>query len=1137
MSNVRYTIEQQKIIDIDDKNILVSAAAGSGKTTVLARRILRLIAEKKADITEMLIVTFTDAAAGEMRARIQKLIKQEIDDGNDTEFFSSQLEKMPISDISTLHSFCMDILRKNFNQAEISPAFKIARSSVISIFKNESAEEVLEKYFENGDKNFLKLADNLNDGKNDKNIIKLIIETYNFIMSHPDPWKWLKKSIETYNFSENEFLNSDVMKYHKKQLLYLINRTAADLKNAYQICISNGMPAFETIEDDISIIETLKYKLKNDKIDEFYKDLKNINFSRLKTLPKKMKESCSDAYEQVKKIRNDAKKEIKAQYIDYSQAVNRQREMYPTLVKFFELIKDFNDIYSAKKKEKELLDFSDLEHLTLKILQDETVRNSLKSKYKYIFFDEYQDANNVQERIIENISRKDNLFFVGDVKQSIYGFRLANPDLFNARYEKYNDDELSVKIDLSKNFRSSKAIVDFCNDLFSLLMIKERSGIDYSAAGQELVCGRSEIDTENGVEFYLLQTEEESSITVSKTDILIAEKIKSLVGTKIRDKIITYSDIAVLFRSPKGRAEKTAKYLKSQDISCYVDYAVSDFKAPEILNLLDYMRIIDNERNDEPLLAAMMSHFGGFSSDDMVKIRIQNMDCTLYEAVKLYNGEIKYRIDNFFKTIDNYRMKEKLKPLYEFLQELIYDSGYADYQSTFHNGKQRENNLKYFIKLAEDFETDFGGGIFNFLQYIDRLFNDKIDISKTHDVSGTSDAVRIMSIHKSKGLEFPIVILADLEKNFNTQDNKKPVIFDNKLGIGSRYIYEMKNAYCDTFIKSVIKTKKQKDATAEEIRILYVALTRSMDKLILIGSVKDIKTYVSEISKKNPDKIFDSYNRQSYLNIITAALLQDDKSEKLLKFTDEEIYHKNKREFKSNVNIYVDINLNTDVSEEKQIDIPVILDENIRKAIEQRLNYKYPFIEDTLKPWGLSVSKYIAENSDEQNDFYSDFEYEVLEKNDKINAAQIGTITHKILRHLPIREMSDDEIKKEISKMAEDGIITSEQAGQIPSKWIFDFYKSDILKRMTKATEVFREKPFRTIYKDIHITGIIDCYFIENNEIVIVDYKTDRKMEEDKHKLQIELYAEALSKGYNIPVKQGIIYYLRYAEIRTVFGK
>ena len=301
MSNVRYTIEQQKIIDIDDKNILVSAAAGSGKTTVLARRILSLIAEKKADITEMLIVTFTDAAAGEMRARIQKLIKQEIDDGNDTEFFSSQLEKMPISYISTLHSFCMDILRKNFNQAEISPAFKIARSSVISIFKNESAEEVLEKYFENGDKNFLKLADNLNDGKNDKNIIKLIIETYNFIMSHPDPWKWLKKSIETYNFSENEFLNSDVMKYHKKQLLYLINRTATDLKNAYQICISNGMPAFETIEDDISIIETLKYKLKNDKIDEFYKDLKNINFSRLKTLPKKMKESCSDAYEQVKR--------------------------------------------------------------------------------------------------------------------------------------------------------------------------------------------------------------------------------------------------------------------------------------------------------------------------------------------------------------------------------------------------------------------------------------------------------------------------------------------------------------------------------------------------------------------------------------------------------------------------------------------------------------------------------------------------------------------------------------------------------------------------------------------------------------------------------------------------------------------
>lgn len=1167
---MQWTNQQRMAIETRGKNLLVSAAAGSGKTAVLVQRIIDMITKEGVDVTSLLVVTFTNAAASEMKERIKNRLLDYIDTHPEDEIYiRKQLQNVPRANISTMHSFCMEILRRNFHIIDIDPSFRIASQTLVQILKSEAMSELMETKYEEEDEDFLSLVDSYGGKRGDQNIEALINMTYSFIQSQPYPLKWLKEKSEEFNIDENKFNESLWAKAIKEDITIKLEGARLAALEGIRLCNFEGgpKPYEEALRSDIDLIEDIEAAL-NESLEIYYSKISYVSFQRMKTISKKMKEDLDEnLIIKVKDLRDSLikkngieKLKKSASIRDFKRQIKELKDMYPLMKSLKETVGDFDRIYKEKKSHEGVLDFSDLEHYALNLLEDSRVRDDLREKYKYIFFDEYQDSNIVQETIINHIKREDNLFLVGDVKQSIYRFRLADPTLFIEKYERFSKGEETVdmRLDLSENFRSRMEILEFANFIFRSLMSKELGEIDYDESAH--LRPSMEFPKESSrVQMTVIESKSEEEAKEEDEDIespeleamYTAQKIKELIGKEHYNpktkkyETIGYGDIVILMRSPSKAADAFGKIFKSQNIPCYVDYNSSYYDVMEIRLFLDLLKIIDNIEQDEAILSVMNSVIGGFEIEELIKIRIKTREGSFYKAVITYrdeeNDEIANKINSFINKINRYSFVEKLKKLDEFLWYLMIDTNYYSYMGAMAGGKERQENLKSLLDKAKEFEDSASKGLFGFLRFIDKLLKDKGDTQEAKAISQSENLVRVMSIHKSKGLEFPVVFVCGLGKNFNQQDFKNDITFHKDLGLGPKYVNLELGTYNDSIAKTAIKIKLTNEMLSEELRILYVALTRPVDYLFMVGSVRSIEKAADEALKGDGKGYL--FSKKNFLSWMLAAVARHKDGLPLRQASEKAIDDEEIKE--SNSPFVLNLVRKSDILEIKEKeetnkeslkallkDYNYMPNEEILNEVKRRLEYVYPFETDIKVPPKTSVSQIVR---DEALNLYAPLIIEkaprFLEGKKAFTGAQKGTVMHFVMQNLDIHKIKGkNDIINQINIFTVNELLTEEEAKAVDIDKILEFFESDIGKRLIESDLVKREVSFMLKKEKVIVSGIIDCCFEEKGRWVIIDYKTDyiglSSPEEaaSKYSRQLELYKEALLKSSGMDVAEGYIY-------------
>lgn len=1166
----KWTEEQSLAIEDRGKNLLISAAAGSGKTAVLVERIVRLALNGEADIDRMLIVTFTRAAASEMRERIMEAFNREImsPDGN-IELAKRQINLISKSMIMTIHSFCTHILRKYFHRIDLDPNFRVMETVEADILKQESLDEILEEEYkkseEEGNEEFIKLIEMFTGDRDDRGIEDIVNQVYNFIQSQPYPYEWLDEQIEKFKMDEYELRDSEWYEVITKNLTADIEIARDLLEEALEISeMENGPFIYtENLQKELEAVEDALASSYD--ISEMVSKANSVSFGRLSS---KKCECSKELRDEAKELRNSAKDKLKdlgKNYpdIDFREQAEELNEMYEPMKYLGTLIEKFEDRYREKKTERGSLDFNDLEHRALEVLEDEDIRQDLREYFTHIFVDEYQDSNIVQETIINRIQRKNNLFLVGDVKQSIYRFRLADPTLFIDKYKKFRTDtEYNRRIDLNKNFRSRREVLEWVNFIFGNIMSEEVGEVEYDD-DSKLYTGASyeESEDDRKTEINIIdtaETEEKSEIDdylneLKKEEIearFIARRIKELRTEKTYDpktgefRQIQNRDIVILLRTMKNKADIYEQVLLESEIPVYTDADKGYFSAVEIKVFLNLLRVIDNRRQDIPLISTMKSFIGGFSLEELTEIRLRKKDSSFYESLLEYaeenDDELSGKVREFLKRIDRWREMSRVYKLDEFIWRVMIESDYYYYIGTLVNGKQRQANLEMLVDKANEIEKTSISGLFNFIRFSDRLRDIDSDFGTAKILGENEDVVRIMSIHKSKGLEFPVVICADLSKMFNRMDLRNPLLFHKDLGIGIDYIDIERRVKINTISKKAIKEQINIELLSEEMRVLYVAMTRAKDKLILFGTadLKDEKNLSLDSTEGNIS-FHNIIKRNSYMDWIRLAVEND-------------------RSYDGNYNIIIK-------SREDLRDIEIKRDERKSELKEKlktledgeyedslcirRLEWEYPYQEETEAKSRFGATAYLRMINEEEHDIHKDLR-ELNEtpnfmkaSEEKVTGAEIGTAVHSIIDSMDFTKKHDAEsIRAKAEELREREIITESEIELIDFGSIEKFFESELYDRILNASKIRKEQTF--VYKmedigsDIYIQGIIDCAFEEDGEIVLLDYKTDRNRNADyfieNYRDQLGLYEEAISNILKKPVKEKIIYSLYNGEAYTV---
>ncbi|MFR3182069.1 MAG: helicase-exonuclease AddAB subunit AddA [Clostridia bacterium] len=1226
MPEVKWTKEQSQAINEKGSNILVAAAAGSGKTAVLVERIINKIINENIDIDKLLVVTFTNAAASEMRERILDAIYKKLEEYPENQNLQRQITLINKASICTIDSFCLEVVRNNFFELDnISPNFRIADTTEIELLKQEVIEDIFEEKYENQDENFSKLINTYTSYRDDTPLKELVLKIYSYIQSSPFPEEWLNEKIEMFNLKDK--LNEDfsktpwgniLLKEIEEEIIDDI-KTLEDIKK--ELDLDSELESFsQVVRSDLDFLKILQENINNwDKLYEIYNKMSFVSWPR--------KKIESDLKEYAKNVRDDVKKKFSSKLskilICNSEEANQDIfDMYEILLKLKNLILEFGKEFSKRKRLKNMVDFNDIEHLALDILikkQEDKIEitdvaKRYQKKFIEIAIDEYQDSNLVQEYILTSISNNNNIFMVGDVKQSIYKFRQAMPELFISKYKTYKNKENKsenddLKIQLFKNFRSRKNVLDFTNLIFENIMSGSLGDIEYNQEEYlNLGADYKEIEQNLKAEIDIINLKDQENEEENTSEILeeeenterleniqvearfVASKIKELIENKFqvfdrkkncfRD--IKYKDIVVLLRSTKTSAPIFEEEIINLDMPVFSDSSQEYLDSIEIENIMSLLRIIDNPIQDIPLVTVLRSNIGKFTDDELVEIRLSDKYDNFYNAMqkaKINVGKnLQEKIEKFLTNLEKWRKEQEYLALDEFIWKLYSDTGYYNYVGLMPNGELRQANLKMLFERAKQFETASFKGLYNFINFIEKLKLSSGDLGSAKLIGENDDVIRIMSIHKSKGLEFPVVFLANTGKQFNLMDLNKNILLHQELGIGVKYINYDKQVQYDTLSKSAIRSKVFTETLSEEMRILYVALTRAKEKLYITGTMND---YEKEIEKmkiqverysKNGNKINQILIKKykKYLDWINLVYLYEKGNTKdLIEYNvleKEEIIKKCKR------------------IEQEEIDVVKILDEHKKdkeeiKKIEKILNFEYKHklaitiptmssvtqikqMQDNIK--GSKVGKEDKEKAVQKLD-KSEFlkenkvgkEYKKEEmiitfdkpkflkedKEDKLTNAEKGTLVHLCMQHLNEKvEYNLEKIKELVEELERKEIITSKEKENINLYKILEFTKSNIWKEMKKAKKVYKERPFfinilaKEIYKEeieekILIQGIIDLYYInENDEIILVDYKTDyveRGKEQElieKYKKQLELYCKAIEEANKKQVSRIYIY-------------
>ena len=924
MSN-QWTPDQRKVIDLRNRNLLVSAAAGSGKTAVLIERILNLISDpvRPVDIDELLVVTFTRAAAGEMRERLNTAIEKKLSEGEEEEHLTRQLTLIQSAQITTIDSFCSYILKSYFHVIGLDPNYRVMDEGEGKLLKTQVVQELLESYFEEATPEFQEFVECLATGKNDQILEDSILRLYEFAMSYPYPEKWLEECLSVYSArTMEEFENAGWLQGWLNSTRELIGDLEELLEKALSICKENGGPYLyePAILSDLENLEKCKgakgYR-------EFYQAFQSMDkWARLST--KKDETIDENKKKQVKALRDQVKDEIKALEEDYfaespeTEFEDMQAAGRPMKV-LVELTLAFTRRFAEEKRARNLCDFHDMEHLALSILVDEEgqptdTAKELSGRFKEIMIDEYQDSNLVQEAILTAVSREHeglrNIFMVGDVKQSIYRFRLARPELFLEKYETYTlEDSDCQRIDLKKNFRSRREILAFTNEIFREVMRQNPGKILYTAE-TALYPGADypEMDPMTlWPELLLLDLDEDEELmervrmTPGELEAeLTGQRILKMVGKEeIFDKAadgmrkIEFKDIVILFRSPSAFAESYGKVLENMGIPVYVGTRSGYFSTREVQVVLSLLKIIDNSSQDIPLAAVLLSSIGGFTKKETALIRSScGEEKAFHESCRWYreNGEdekLRKKLEDFYALLEDFRQQAAFTPIHELLWYIFDVTGYAEEAAAMPAGEQRAQNLKMLVQKAWDYEKTSYRGLFNFIRYIENLQKYDVDYGEAQSLGENRNVVQIMSIHRSKGLEFPVVFLGGLEKQFNKMDTRSRMVLDADLGIGFDMVDPVLRVRRTTLFKRCIQAKVNDDNIGEEIRVLYVALTRAKEKLILTGAVSGLEKKLERwCQSASPLKYGLSYQILSgaggYLDLLMPVLLKYESSRELL---------------------------------------------------------------------------------------------------------------------------------------------------------------------------------------------------------------------------------------------------------------
>ncbi|MCR5032011.1 MAG: helicase-exonuclease AddAB subunit AddA, partial [Lachnospiraceae bacterium] len=888
MSKIRYTEDQQKVIDLHKRNILVSAAAGSGKTAVLVERIIQMVAgenkDARADIDRLLVVTFTRAAAAEMRERISAAISARIQEDPENEGLQRQQTLLHNAQITTIDSFCQYILKNHFEAIGLDPAFRVLEEGERKLLMEQAMEELLEKQYEKADPAFLNLVECYGSGVR-KGLAAQISKVSSFALSAPWPLKWLEEHKADYRLSSAEELEqAPWMKLFETYVRTLLQDIADLYTQGIRICEEPDGPYKygETLESDLEQVERAiaakSYPLLSEKV-------RAITFARLATMKKE--ESVDPAKtELVKKLRDENKKALTGLQSEFftistEEQLRRMEQVAPAAEAFLTLCMEYLETFSAIKRENNVIDFSDMEHLALDILTKtdadgkvvpSPVAQQLRDYYEEILIDEYQDSNQVQEEILSAISREKvgapNRFMVGDMKQSIYRFRMARPQLFMEKYSTYTlEDGLYQKILLKKNFRSRKEVLDPVNALFYQMMGMDLGGVEYDKEaalypGAEYVVPKDKaveallVDTGDIAEVFpdrKCSTEEYHRVEARAVALRI---LKLLKEEQVQEKDgsyrpVSFRDMVILMRSPSEVDEIYQEELASYGIPVYISSNKGYFAASEVQTVLQLLKCVDNPRNDVPLFGTMRSWFGGFSDAELAKVRVEAGEdggC-LYDALQKPEDP---KITAFLDFLHTLQQKETYLSVEELLQDIMGETGYIPYVTALPDGEKRAANVRMLLEKAAEFEQTSFHGLNQFVRYMDRLEKYEVDYGEAETLDETADVVRIMSIHKSKGLEFPVCFVSGLGKGLNKQDTSDPILTDMDLGIGMDLLLSGSHLQKMTLRKQMLSRKLAMDSMGEEIRILYVALTRAKEKLILTGYGKDLKERLEGITPLDP---------------------------------------------------------------------------------------------------------------------------------------------------------------------------------------------------------------------------------------------------------------------------------------------
>ncbi|MEK5071402.1 helicase-exonuclease AddAB subunit AddA [Sporosarcina sp. FSL K6-1508] len=1211
-----FTDSQWKAIWATGKDILVSAAAGSGKTKVLVTRMIEKVLDENnpIDVDELLVVTFTNASAAEMRHRMAEALEEAIAERPESVHLRRQLNLLNKAQISTLHSFCMNVVRQYAYLIDIDPGFRIADSTEAALLSDDTIGAVLEDaYSAKNPEAMYRLADSFTSDRNDQSIETLIDRLYDYSRVHPVPEQWLRLIPMQYEIGANASIDElEFIEPLKTAIRHTLEEAAALTNDMRRITLmpDGPEPLAATAEADLMWIDEAIRRITDGTWEQTYEFFGSLKWVKAGTI---RKDSCDEELaKRAKALRDTVKKivnTLKESYFTRTPArlLEEIRLMAPTMHTLIDLVIEFGRRFEQVKIDRCIVDFSDLEHYALRILSNaqdgklvpSDIAMDYKNRFSEVLVDEYQDVNMLQETIIQLVKRggegDGNLFMVGDVKQSIYRFRLAEPMLFLGKYNRFTetDGNQGMKIDLNANFRSRKEVLDATNYVFSQVMGARVGEIDYDDAAA-LKYGANYPEKAVTAGLTLLYEEEEDDQELDDVTELAGQSLKSsqaearfmikkiqemiASGTEVTDAFtdekrpLEYRDIVILMRSMTWSGE-IAEEFKLAGIPIYAELKRGYFDALEVMIMLNTLRVIDNPYQDIPLASVLRAPFIGMTENELAQVRLAGKNESFFEALKRFvttggagvAAVTQEKLQRFFNQFEDWRNLARRGSLSELIWQVYSDTHYYEMVGAMANGKQRQANLRALHDRAIDYEKTSFRGLFRFLRFVDRMRKRGDDLGAARSLTEKENVVRIMTIHSSKGLEFPFVFIAGAGRKFNKMDFNEPYLFDQHFGLAVKAIDPDNRITYTSLPFLAMKEKKELEMRAEEMRVLYVAMTRAKEHLEIIASVKDIEKSIvkwQDAQLVDPELMLPEYTRSranGYLDWLGPAVARHQAFEKFGSMQGGETVIDPSVWQIDALPVSALFTTIEGIEEEAEAPVDIVpieeVDGTMLLEVKRRFDATYPYLSSVTKRSKQTVSELkrlaileqqaeddfsVSTNADVSTAYLHN--RPVFMQSRALSAAEVGTAMHTIMQHIDIRkESSVPDVEKLIIELTDRQLLTADEATAVDANAVARFFETTIAQRLMKAEHVSRELPFTYALDDNEgdyqiLQGIADCLFEEQDGWVLLDYKTDCvrgrygsdeevDIEMDKrYSIQLNLYKKALEEIMKIEIKEMVLY-------------